>query len=561
MTAPALSTNSAAPSLQKSTIDPKDDSSLAKIERTYSEELVIGICAPIGSLKEEVIEKIKSILSYSYDYDCEVIKLSDFIKKYGEPFMTSGSSDRAAEMRHLIEQGDKLRSQYKSPAFLAELAIFDIFRKRADNPNKEELSNILELNKIPELFDRNGDYDKVFRSKRKCYIIDSLKNKDEVNLFRSIYRELFYFISVSTPIRGRIKNLHQKSLSEAEAESIINTDSDEADNKFGQKVRDTFVLGDFFINVTRKNSERIFDKITRFLHLVFDTKVVTPTIHETAMYHAKSAGTNSACLSRQVGAAVTDSQGKVLAIGWNDVPKFGGSLYQDSADAENADADARCMFRNYSADKSLITGSGMCFNDYEKSIISEDLTSLLIKEGLIAESNREQAQKTLRGSKIKDLIEYSRAVHAEMHAIIIASQTSGASMKDARLYCTTYPCHNCGRHIIAAGIESVYYIEPYVKSLSTRLHSDAITEDEEDKSKVRILMFEGVAPNRYLKFFSIHGKRKAGDGKATTMGTDELKRAKPKTQLTLRALPLLEVQALHSLFSNGFTLDEVMFVR
>lgn len=48
----------------------------------------------------------------------------------------------------------------------------------------------------------------------------------------------------------------------------------------------------------------------------------------------------------------------------------------------------------------------------------------------------------------------------------------------------------------------MYFLEPYRKSLATKLHSDAITEREADKEKVRILPFDGVAPSRFLKFFS-----------------------------------------------------------
>ena len=61
--------------------------------------------------------------------------------------------------------------------------------------------------------------------------------------------------------------------------------------------------------------------------------------------------------------------------------------------------------------------------------------------------------KKVRNSKIKSIVEFSRAIHAEMHAIITASQTAGERGRDGSLYITTYPCHNCARHIIVAGIK------------------------------------------------------------------------------------------------------------
>ena len=91
----------------------------------------------------------------------------------------------------------------------------------------------------------------------------------------------------------------------------------------------------------------------------------------------------------------------------------------------------------------------------------------------------------------KSLIEFSRSVHAEMHAIINAGKLNGEKIRGGTLFCTTYPCHNCARHIIAAGIEKVYYIEPYIKSKAPELHDDSITEIENEHNKVQILLFDG----------------------------------------------------------------------
>src|SRR4029077_14612650 len=83
-------------------------------------------------------------------------------------------------------------------------------------------------------------------------------------------------------------------------------------------------------------------------------------------------------------------------------------------------------------------------------------------------------QARLKGSRLTNLTEFVRAVHAEMEAILSAART-GVSTRRAILYCTTFPCHNCAKHIIDAGIKRVVYIEPYAKSLSSTLHEDAIS--------------------------------------------------------------------------------------
>jgi cytidine deaminase len=75
----------------------------------------------------------------------------------------------------------------------------------------------------------------------------------------------------------------------------------------------------------------------------------------------------------------------------------------------------------------------------------------------------------LRGTRADGLLEVGRIVHAEMSAITEAARR-GLAVRNARLYCTTFPCHMCTRHVIASGIDHVIYIEPYPKSLAKQLY-------------------------------------------------------------------------------------------
>lgn len=59
-----------------------------------------------------------------------------------------------------------------------------------------------------------------------------------------------------------------------------------------------------------------------------------------------------------------------------------------------------------------------------------------------------------------EYIEYSTAIHAEMAAMGFALR-EGISLKDSSIYVTTFPCPNCARMIIEAGIKKVYYCEGY----------------------------------------------------------------------------------------------------
>ncbi len=519
-----------------------------KVDRTLTEELVLGVCFPIGSAKNELIDTLKIILKETYNYEVKVIKLSDYIKKHGtlKHSEVSGQTKGFSILKNKIDNGNELRGKYNN-AILAELAIRDINIERRKGKNGDE-----DLIPIEEL-----------KSRRICYIIDSLKNDAELNLFRKVYRDIFYLFSVFSPMRLRELNLiKERGLSQPESNIIIEIDESE-EIKHGQNVRDTFVNADFFVRLPSPNTNALEDKIRRYLDLIFETKIVTPLVHEIAMYEAKSVAGNSACMSRQVGAVITTKQGEIIARGWNEVPKFGGNLITEDDSPVN---DFRCFKHG-----------GICRNDSKKDFLSNEIASSFVNKEIIAtllksvgvEMTNEELDKRLtdnkfemfirlcqdkvrRSSKVKDLIEFSRSVHAEMHAIIIGSQLSSNRMIGGKLYCTTFPCHNCGRHIIVSGIHEIYYIEPYVKSLCLELHSDSMTDEEGEtessKDKVKILMYDGVAPRRYLEFFSMKEKRKLADGKYFRT---ESKIAMPKNRMSLQALPTLEAQALHSLQQFG----------
>ena len=112
---------------------------------------------------------------------------------------------------------------------------------------------------------------------------------------------------------------------------------------------------------------------------------------------------------------------------------------------------------------------------------------------------------------LKDLTEFGRAVHAEMNALLDAA-LRGVPVAGATLHSTTFPCHNCARHIIGAGIARVVFIEPYTKSRAERLHADAATiaRTGRDPEKVAFEPFVGVAPRRYLEMFDAAARQRLG---------------------------------------------------
>lgn len=168
-------------------------------------------------------------------------------------------------------------------------------------------------------------------------------------------------------------------------------------------------------------------------------------------------------------------------------------------------------------------------NDILKREVIRDLMERLLRGGMLSEdaknigsssdivdrltqkrsTNPKTGEGALFGAQITDLTEYGRVVHAEMCAICDAARL-GRSIKGGTLYCTTFPCHNCTKHILAAGISKVIYMEPYPKSKAKELHENEIEIEHESSERVSYLPFLGISPYRYRDIFQKGRRKKDG---------------------------------------------------
>ncbi len=356
----------------------------------------------------------------------------------------------------------------------------------------------------------------------RAYILDSLRNPGEVDLLRRVYQQAFCLIGVVCDEEVRKARLTEKypDASSKKIDAFMQRD-EKAAAKHGQQVSATFHLADFFVDNSasrmlpvqgggeKPNPDwNVTDEVGRLTDILSHTKVVRPRLNETAMYHAYGARMRSACLSRQVGAALMDAKGNLLATGTNEVPRAGGGVYggvfDNFSDVDpSPDLDHRCAFHG-----------GYCRNTNEQNEIIKELIATL---GEVIEI-KEDITERIRGTRLGQIIEFSRAVHAEMDALLSAAR-QGVSTLGSRLFVTTYPCHNCARHIVAAGVDEVQFVEPYLKSRALPLHGDAITTKRsgwvapsalaegkmtEFKGRVPQVLFRpftGVAPRLYRRAF------------------------------------------------------------
>lgn len=270
-----------------------------------------------------------------------------------------------------------------------------------------------------------------------------------------------------------------------DARGLIRRDEHES-SEWGQRVRDTFHMADVFIRVDRP------EYIDRCLDLFFCNPFDTPSIDEHAMFFAHGAALRSSDLSRQVGAAIVSPDREILAVGVNEVPRFGGGQYwRDGGSLRDFELgyDPNTTIRREMAGKMIRRIQKL--DKHRTPETSEFFRAI---------------KDDLADAKDFDVTEFGRVVHAEMEAIISCAR-KGLSTKGASLYCTTFPCHVCAKHIVAAGIREVIFIEPYPKSRAQDLYPDsigfALEPDRRDQSKVVFRPFLGVSPLRYVDLFSL----------------------------------------------------------
>lgn len=448
------------------------------LERIQFPELFFGLVAPIGVDLSETVQPLKTLLE-GFQYRVETIKVTDLFRDIDYCDVELQQKPSEARFNSYIEFGNRLREITGDKAICASLVIDSIAKGRGSDPGKRQ------------------------HIERRAYIIHQFKRKEEIELLRSVYGKLFFQISVysskgerTDAFAQRIARDHKSTdldKYKAAADQLIKLDEDEEENPNGQRVRDVFHLADFIINIDIPDTQS--EQLDRFVKLIFGATNLSPSPIEYGMYMAKGASLRSLDLSRQVGAAIFSRKHEVLSLGCNEVPKGGGGTYW----AQNGTDDAR-DFR-----------WGRDPNDEKKRSLILDLFERLSGSGLMDKECVENIDNMLQHPAVKDsdlmdIIEFGRILHAEMSAIMDAARL-GRAVQDARLFCTTFPCHICAKHIVGAGIDTVYFLEPYPKSAAFALHPDSIEVEGSTRvhylnyNKTKFIHFHGISPRRYRDFF------------------------------------------------------------
>jgi deoxycytidylate deaminase/dephospho-CoA kinase len=386
----------------------------------WVEIYIIGMVGPFGSGCTYVANSIGKLRGY------KVISLSDELR---ELFKTENPKAKVSR-KILQDYGDEIR-KVKGAAHLAELV-----------------------------------WGKIEKDTNTNYVIDSIRNPEEILYLRKKHAE-FYLFGVFAEPDVRWKRVSSKYSDDRR--EFDNDDMRDSGEKFayGQRVTDSFRMADITIlngkNIIEGNdNDKLFNtKIQTNIDLIEKKIPFRPTSIETHMTMAYASSMRSSCLKRKVGAIIVDESGNTFSSGYNEVPLTNMSCLQEY---------------------------GACYRDKLKTDYKESLTTIIKKD-----TERDKAYNLFK-SNFK-ILDYCRALHAEENAILnVARIGASTALPKSILFTTTYPCNLCANKIAQVGIKHIVYFEPYPMPDAKKILSDQHIVQEP---------FEGVTYNGYFRIMEV----------------------------------------------------------
>ncbi|KXZ69385.1 Cytidine and deoxycytidylate deaminase zinc-binding region [Acinetobacter venetianus] len=301
---------------------------------------------------------------------------------------------------------------------------------------------------------------KIHRAKKestqsKCYIvIDAIRNPYEAKFFKDRY-SAFYLISINAPTVDRRKYLQDKyRFSILQIEDV---DKKETGNGVkGLKeliipnVKKCIEISDIHIFNPRNepNNHNILKaQLAWYLSLIKHPGLITPTSLERVMQIAYTAKLNSGCISRQVGAVVTDSNYSIKAVGWNDVAK----------------GQVPCNLRSLK-DVTNFT-SDTTYSEYERhseKFQKKANEKLITLKNISPGKNLSYCFKSLQNEIDDEKNQvHTRSLHAEENAFLQLAKYGSVGIEGGKLFTTASPCELCAKKAYQLGIKEIVFIDPY----------------------------------------------------------------------------------------------------
>lgn len=325
-------------------------------------------------------------------------------------------------------------------------------------------------------------------SGNKCRIvIDSIRNSMEALYFKERYTA-FYMIAVHDDenaeehFKSKLESLCKDLEDVAQKQIFINAQlrkvfalgcieskGKEVENGKFASPNVAQCIADSEIHIQNTNCESDNNSLSffsmaeqwmKYAALILHPGLITPSSEERCMEVAFTAKLNSGCLSRQVGAVITNKYHSIRTIGWNDVPY--GQIPCSLRDLSELVSPNPSEFV-YSAYE---RNNGKKFHENFSFVenIKKDYPTILkpqyrqLLKGLPLSYCFKSLQNKYEGEKNQV---YTRSLHAEENAMMQMVKFGGESLMDGIIYVTASPCDLCCKKLYQIGVRKIVYIDEY----------------------------------------------------------------------------------------------------
>lgn len=375
-----------------------------------------------------------------------------------------------------------------------------VFQKVGDNIRSsgcavsDEFSaeNIFAISKRVNRLLKIFTYQSRHSNTKTFIVIDTLRNPFEALYFRERY-SAFYLMALNTEDSTRKERLQiQNDLSASEIVTIDNKESNKVKTEYSdfvsQNIQKCYDLADIHVSNPQLGADDFTYlqwQIAKFIALIMHPGIIMPSSIERCMQIANTAKLNSGCLSRQVGACVTNDSFSVKALGWNTTPE----------------GQTPCSLRNvydlisHKDDKSFshYENNDLDFRTLTKEIYDNDET----KKKLIHLNGRNVSYcfKDIKNDleKGKNQV-HTRALHGEENAFLQIVKYGGPGIKGGKLFTTSSPCELCAKKAYQLGIDEIFFIDPYPGISESHILNSGIKVP-------KLTMFSGAIGRAYHQIY------------------------------------------------------------
>ena len=464
------------------------------LELNFSEFLML-----VAQILNEEQVFVKSCMeSFRNDYDEFHKKITQFLAIKEDTIEELNEKKLAAYNLYFKELplfSDRLRSCLKLITYGAYTAVYqhigdNIRSSGRANSSQFNPDRVFSFSKtINKVIDSAKYYSKL--NNRSCYIVvDAIRNPYEAVFLKECYAD-FFLVSINTDNKNRLEHLRKshkftdqqiKDLDDKEyPKSLV------GDKKYtSQNIQKCIEIADIHINNPRENqygTSELASQLAWYVSLMFHPGLVMPTSMESCMQLAYSVKKSSGCISRQVGAVVTDETFSVKSVGWNNTPQ----------------GQVPCLLR--SAEHLLNGIDSSAYSDYEKNDdVFRGIIEAKYSKEIILRANQGGRNLAYCFKDIQNEVEneknqvHTRSLHAEENAFLQIAKHGGQKLKGGILFTTASPCELCAKKAYQLGISQIFYIDPYPGIATSHILSSG------DNSP-KLVLFRGAIGSAFHRLY------------------------------------------------------------